>query len=78
VMRMQRSRPTMRSALASAARDASALPVAGGCYAIAWETDGRIGVAFVDAVDWHAVGGMAVAKDGVIVTETIAHMEEVA
>jgi hypothetical protein len=66
------------TALASAARDASALPLAGGCYAVAWETDGRIGVAFVDAVDWHAVGGMAVAKDGVIVTETTLGEDEAA
>jgi hypothetical protein len=71
---------TAHTALASAARDASALPLAGGAWCVAWETDGRIGVAFVDAVDWHAVDACngCVARNGNDVTETIAHMEEVA
>ena len=71
---------TAPTALASAARDASALPVAGGCYAVAWETDGRIGVAFVDAVDWHAVDACngCVARNGDDVTETTLGEDEAA
>jgi hypothetical protein len=66
------------TALASAARDASALPVAGGCYAVSWEACGTTHTAFTDDITG-VPEGCAIARDGkVIVTETIAHMEEVA
>jgi hypothetical protein len=72
---------TAHTALASAARDASALPVAGGAWCVTWRgDDGAVHAAFVDVVDWHAVDACngCVARNGNDVTETIAHMEEVA
>jgi hypothetical protein len=52
------------------ARAASALPVAGGCYAVCWEADGQWHTAFVDDVTGIPAATMAtvaVARDGVIV-----------
>jgi hypothetical protein len=53
------------------ARDASALPLAGGCYAVCWETDGAPHVAYVDTltgIPAATLATVAVARDGKLVT----------
>jgi hypothetical protein len=61
---------TAHTALASAARDASALPVAGGAWACAFQTVHGTGVAFTDTLTGIA-HGCAVARAGrYVVIET--------
>jgi hypothetical protein len=70
------------TARARIARDASALPLAGGCVTVTWEADGQWHTAFVDDVTGIPAATMAtvaVARDGVIIEmETTVHMEEIA
>jgi hypothetical protein len=70
---------TAHTALASAARDASALPVAGGAWCVTWRgDDGAVHAAFCDDVTG-VPDGCAIARDGkVIVTETILGEDKVA
>jgi hypothetical protein len=64
------------------ARDASALPLAGGSCAVTWETDGAWHTAYTDDADSIAAATLAtvaVARDGrIIEVETTVHMEEIA
>jgi hypothetical protein len=63
------------------ARDASALPLAGGCYAVCWEADGQWHTAFVDDVTGipaATLATVAVARDGTLVTMETESIGDVA
>jgi hypothetical protein len=71
------------SALQRIARDASALPLAGGCVTVTWcDERGAWHTAFVDDVTGipaATLATVAVARDGrIIEVETTVHMEEIA
>jgi hypothetical protein len=71
------------TALARIARDASALPLAGGCYAVCWETsDGQWHTAYceeTESIPAATMATVAVARDGVvIVVETTLGEDEAA
>jgi hypothetical protein len=64
------------------ARDASALPLAGGCVTVTWEIEGKWHTAFCDDVTGipaATLATVAVARDGAMIEmETTVHMEEIA
>jgi hypothetical protein len=67
------------NARARIARDASALPLAGGAYAVVWESDGAPHVAFVDTLTGIPAATMAmvaVARDGTIIAVETALGED--
>jgi hypothetical protein len=63
------------------ARDASALPLAGGCVTVTWEADGQWHTAFCeepDSIPAATMATVAVARDGAIIEmETETRMESV-
>jgi hypothetical protein len=70
------------TALARIARDASALPLAGGCVTVTWEADGQWHTAYTDdpdSIPAATLATVAVARDGTIIeTETILGEDEAA
>jgi hypothetical protein len=63
------------------ARDASALPLAGGCVTVTWEADGQWHTAYTDepaGIPAATMATVAVARDGAIIEmETETRMESV-
>jgi hypothetical protein len=54
------------------ARDASALPLAGGCVTVTWETDGAWHTAFCeepDSIPAATMATVAVARDGTMISD---------